>query len=78
MNNEELTVNEGVLIGRSYWDVPVRVELPAYLRFGRRMDSQLRRLVARWMHAASPDARGRRLLPGESRHGRRRSGGKPR
>ncbi|MEN6449052.1 MAG: hypothetical protein ABFC96_01050 [Thermoguttaceae bacterium] len=47
-----------VLIGRDYWDVPVQVKLRAYLRFGRRMDSQLRRLVARWSHTASPAARG--------------------
>lgn len=33
---------------RNDWNVPVYVEVEAYLRFSRRMDSQLRRLVARW------------------------------
>jgi hypothetical protein len=46
--------SEDVLIGRNHWDVPVRVELRAYLGFGRRMDSQLRRLVARWTRTVSP------------------------
>jgi hypothetical protein len=58
MSNKQSTVEEGVLIGRNYWDVPVRVEVGAYLRFGRRMDSQLRRLVIQWLHAAAPGARG--------------------
>jgi len=57
MSDHELTTDEGVLIGRNHWDVPVPVELRAYLCFGRRMDSQLRRLVTRWAHAASPQAR---------------------
>jgi hypothetical protein len=57
MNDNESTSGDGVLIGRNHWDVPVSVELRAYLSFGRRMDSQLRRLVARWAHAASPQAR---------------------
>jgi hypothetical protein len=78
MNNDKLTVDESVLIGRNYWDVPVRVELPAYLRFGRRMDSQLRRLVARWLHAAAPDARGLRQSPREVGARHRRPGGRPR
>lgn len=49
---------ECVTIGREHWDVPVRVELKVYLRFSRRMDGQLRRLVGRWAHAAAPRARG--------------------
>ncbi len=40
------------------WNVPVCVEVQAYLRFSRRMDSQLRRLVARWACAATPQSRG--------------------
>ena len=63
MSNDKLSQDESVLIGRDHWDVPVRVELSAYLRFGRRMDSQLRRLVLRWMHAAAPAARGIRRKP---------------
>ena len=58
MSNHRLIVVDGVLIGREHWDVPVRVELRSYLRFSRRLESQLRRLVVRWAHAASPNARG--------------------
>ena len=58
MSNNKLITGDGVFIGRDHWDVPVRVELRAYLRFSRRLDSQLRRLVIRWAHAASPRARG--------------------
>jgi hypothetical protein len=58
MSNDKLIAGEGVLIGRDHWDVPVRVELRAYMRFSRRLDSQLRRLVVRWAHVASPWARG--------------------
>jgi hypothetical protein len=57
MSHYESAADEGVLIGRNHWDVPVRIELRAYLRFGRRMDLQLRRLVIRWAHAASPESR---------------------
>jgi hypothetical protein len=58
MGNDKLIAGEGVLIGRDHWDVPVRVELRAYLRFSRRMNKQLHRLVVRWAHAASPFSRG--------------------
>jgi len=58
MSNDKMIAAEGVLIGRIHWDVPVRVELPAYLHFSRRMDRQLRRLVIRWAHTAAPAARG--------------------
>jgi hypothetical protein len=58
MNNQKLIVVDGVAIGRAHWDVPVQVEVRSYLRFSRRMDSQLRRLVIGWLHAASPWARG--------------------
>jgi hypothetical protein len=56
MSDNKSTADD-VLIGRDHWDVPLSVELRAYLNFGRRMDSQLRRLVTRWAHAASPQAR---------------------
>jgi hypothetical protein len=58
MNNQKLIVVDRVLIGRDHWDVPVRVDLRSYLRFSRRLDLQLRRLVVRWSHVASPCARG--------------------
>jgi hypothetical protein len=58
MSNHKLIAGDGVLVGRNFWDVPVRVELRAYLRFNRRMDRQLRLLVIRWAHAAPPRARG--------------------
>ena len=58
MKNNKPTAVEEVLIGRNYWYVPVRVDVRAYLRFSRRMDAQLRRLVVRWAHTASPSARG--------------------
>ena len=67
MSNDKSTVDGSTLIGRNYWDVPVRVELSAYLRFGHRMDLQLRRLVVRWQHAAAPGARGLRQQQAERR-----------
>ena len=66
MSNDKLVTGEGVLIGRDHWDVPVRVELRTYLRFTRRLDSQLRRLAIRWAHVASPWARGVRTSPDQS------------
>jgi hypothetical protein len=39
-------------------DAPVRVASPAYLHFADSLDRQLRKLVIRWSHAASPWARG--------------------
>jgi hypothetical protein len=58
MDNQKTNVVEGVVIGREHWDVPVRVDLRSYLRFSRQMDCQVRRLVVRWAHAASPWSRG--------------------
>ena len=58
MSNQNLTVVKGVAIGRNHWDVPVPVALQPYLRFNRRLDGQLRRLVASWAHTAAPCARG--------------------
>ena len=65
MSNHRAIVVDGVLIGREHWDVPVRVELRSFLRFNRRMDSQLRRLVVRW-------AQPRRPMPGVCRLPRNR------
>lgn len=65
MSNQNLTVGEGVPIGRNHWDVPVRVALQPYLRFSRRLDFQLRRLIASWAYTAPPCARG---VPREDRN----------
>ncbi len=45
-----------------HWYVPVRVPLHPYMRFSRRLDGQLQRLVARWVHASAPNAQGSRRL----------------
>ena len=57
MSKNPPTVVESVFIGREHWDVPLRVELRSYLAYIRRIDSQLRRLVIRWSHTASPAAK---------------------
>ena len=58
MNHEEMSAAEHILIGGSHLEAPVPVVLQAYEHFGRQIDVQLRRLIARWSHAASPLARG--------------------
>jgi hypothetical protein len=58
MNNNKVVVINGVLVGCNYWTVPIRVGVREYLSFSRHLDSQLRRLVVHWAHAASPSARG--------------------
>ena len=45
------------MIGGGPSEPPVPVVLEAYELFGRQIDFQLRRLVARWSFAASPLAR---------------------
>jgi hypothetical protein len=57
-NKHRLIVANSVLIGRDYWELPIRVDLRAFLRYSRRLDVQLRRLTVRWAHAASPCSRG--------------------
>ena len=57
MKSQHLDVDENVLIGHNQWAEPVRVGLQSYMRFNRRMDLQLRRLVARWAHAAAPQSK---------------------
>ena len=57
-HKHKYTVADELLIGRDHWDVPMRVEVRAYLRFSRWLDGRLRRLVVRWAHVASPSARG--------------------
>ena len=66
MSYNKSAADDNVLIGRSQWDVPVRVELRDFLRFGRRMDGQLRRLVIRWAHAAAPQSRALTIQPLET------------
>jgi hypothetical protein len=57
----------------------VPVVLQAYERFGRQMDVQLRRLIARWAHAASPLARNISETPAHPAFGNPRFGSqKPR
>jgi hypothetical protein len=56
--NHHVIAAEQVLIDRNHWDIPVSVDLRVYLRFSRRMDFQLRRLVRRWAHAAPGESRG--------------------
>ncbi len=65
-HNKSIAGEDDLLIGRNHWDVPVRVELRAYLRFGRRMDCQLRRLVLRWAHTAAPQSRVTTVQPFET------------
>lgn len=57
MNNLDQNTFCFVGIGRDHWDVPVRVELKAYLEFTRRMNIQLRQLIERWESQAAPAAR---------------------
>jgi hypothetical protein len=59
MSNHKLHSEQDVLMGRDHWDVPMIVELPAYLRFSQQMDAQLRRLVVLWSYSAAPAARGK-------------------
>jgi hypothetical protein len=63
MSHNKSAGDDDVLMGRNNWDVPVCVELRAYLRFSRRMDCQLRRLVLRWAHAAAPETRALTIAP---------------
>jgi hypothetical protein len=57
MNNLEQNQLSFLSIGRDHWDVPVRVELRAYLEFTRRINIQLRRLTERWESKAAPNAK---------------------
>ncbi len=66
MNNDKGNPDYGVVLGREHWDVPLKVELRPYLHFSRRIDAQLRRLVVRWSHAASPSARGVSTIRGQT------------
>jgi hypothetical protein len=66
MNNPQHIIVDGVVIGRDHWDVPVQVQVRSYLRFNRRMDRQLRRLVIGWLHAASPWARNASVVEEQS------------
>ena len=54
MNNLEQNLLSFVSIGRDHWDVPVRVELRAYLDFTRRINVQLRHLTERWERDFGP------------------------
>jgi hypothetical protein len=67
MGSENLHIDDGVLIGHQSWDSPLCVSLPAFRQFTHRMDAQLRQLVARWAHAAAPNARFVRAQPTDRR-----------
>jgi hypothetical protein len=58
MNAVEPIAVQYKLAGCEDSDAPIRVGFRAYLGFGREIDRQLRRLGARWSHAASPWSRG--------------------
>ena len=62
---ERPTAAKYLLAGRNDLDAPVRVALRAHLGFSREIDRQLRRLVVRWSHVASPWSRGIPLGPGQ-------------
>ena len=55
MKSEKLGFARAVMIARDHWDVPVRVRLREYLQFCRRLDGQLKDLVARWDHLGTAD-----------------------
>ena len=60
MKSQKSDLARAVLITRDHWDVPVRVRLRPYLCFSRRLDGELEKLVAQWVHTAAPNALGRR------------------
>ena len=64
MKSEKLDFSRAVLVARDNWEVPVRVRLRRFVRFNRRMDHQLSKLVARWIHTAAPGASMRRRTLG--------------
>ena len=57
MNNLDENLLSFMSIGRDHWDVPVRVELRAYLEFTRRINVQLRRLTERWENKSRPNSK---------------------
>ena len=64
MRRSKLDLVRVAAIAPVHWYVPVRVPLHPYMRFSRRLDGQLRKLVARWAHASSPSTQSsRRRLP---------------
>jgi hypothetical protein len=75
MSHNKSTADDELLMGRNHWDVPLRVELRRFLRFSRRMDVQLRRLVIRWGHAATPESRGLTIKPPENPNKKHRATG---
>jgi hypothetical protein len=71
MSGEYLNIEDSVLIGHQSWYAPLSVSMPAFRQFTHRIDAQLRQLVARWAHAAAPNARAiREQVP--NRRGRSR------
>jgi hypothetical protein len=64
MKGKKLDFDRAVLVARENWEVPVRVHLRRFVRFNRRMDRELSKLVARWIHTAAPGASTRRRTMG--------------
>jgi hypothetical protein len=54
MNSSNLIVRDAVPLGSKHWDVPMRVDLRAYLQFSLSMEMQLRQLVACWARGVTP------------------------
>lgn len=48
MKNIKALAEAMLRMERLHWAVPLRVDLPNYLRFSRRLDSQLQELVEQW------------------------------
>jgi hypothetical protein len=71
MDNDKPTPKENAMTSRVSRESPICVGLLAYVRFAREMDVQLRRLVACWIHTATPIARGMWQDPPEERPRRR-------
>jgi hypothetical protein len=56
MESDRLQRTHYMPVGRNFWDEPLKIHLKRFKRFDRQMDRQLRKLTARWQHAAAPNA----------------------
>ena len=64
MNNDKIHFSQSVLSVRENWEVPVRVRLRQFVQFNQLMDTELDKLVARWIHTAAPNASRRSKFSG--------------
>ena len=60
MKGQKTSFARSVQFDRVRWNVPLPVAMRSYVRFSRWMDDELEKLVARWSHAAAPNASPRR------------------